>query len=522
MTINPRSNSIDALIRRATARTPHAPAVHFQDRSLSYRQLDVATTVVARHLLEQNLDPGDRVATLGTNSDAYIIAFLACSRAGLIHVPINFALTGEELSYILTDSGAKAVIVDDTLRPNFDEVRDSTAVQYVMSMRGASAADATADPESLLSIALRTACDEQAASEVEELISPASGDDLVQLMYTSGTTSKPKGAMITHSGELFHYLAAIQGLDYRAEDRVLTAMPLYHTAAMHAILMPALALGAEVFLHEKPVIPDMLEAIEKEKITSMFLAPTVWVPLSNHPDLDTRDISSLTKAQYGASIMPTPVLQRLRERYPDLGFYNAFGQTEIGPVACLLRPDEHDERPASAGRPIMFVEARVVDELGNDVPPGTQGEIVYRSPQLCLGYWNKPEATAEAFRDGWFHSGDLVVQDEQGYITVVDRIKDVINTGGVLVASREVEEALYQHPAVSEVAVIGTPHERWIEQITAFVVLKDGAAEPSEEELIEFSRQHLAGYKLPKQINFVPGLPRNQSGKLLKRVLRDT
>lgn len=493
-------------------------ALHFEDRSFTYAELDAAITYVARALLSRDLAPGDRVAAYGLNSDAYLVAFLACSRAGLVHVPINFALTGDELSYLLTDSGSKAVLVDDQLRANLDAVLDETAVQDVIELRSGKSGTAAAGADSVLALTLAAAADRSLAGE--EMISPATGDDLAQLMYTSGTTSKPKGVMISHSGQLFHYLAAIQALDYTAADRPLVAMPLYHTAAMHAMMIPYLALGAEVTLHEKPEIPKLLAAIEAEKIGSMFLAPTVWVPLSNHPDLETRDLSSLKKAQYGASIMPTPVLQRLRERFPELGFYNAFGQTEIGPVACILRPEEHEERPASAGRPIMFVEARVVDGMGEDVAPGEQGEIVYRSPQLCLGYWNKPDATEEAFRDGWFHSGDLVVQDEQGYVTVVDRIKDVINTGGVLVASREVEEALYKHPAVAEVAVIGTPHERWIEQITAFVVVKEGEAEPSESELVDFAREHLAGYKLPKEINFVPSLPRNQSGKLLKRVLR--
>ncbi|ANI93844.1 fatty acyl-CoA synthetase [Dietzia timorensis] len=500
-----RANSVDALIRRAAARTPNAVALHFSGRSHTYAELDAAISRAAGRLLSLGLEPGDRIAAYGTNSDAYAIAFFAASRAGLVHVPVNFALQGEELSYILADSGATALLVDAALRPHFDAVASDTSIQHVLDFREG--------PDSLLAQA--------SAGEIPELAPPAGGDDLVQLMYTSGTTSKPKGTMISHSGQIYHYLACLQALDYAADDRPLVCMPLYHTAAMHAFLVPYLAIGAEVFLHERPDIPVLLEAIERDSIGSMFLAPTVWVPLSHHPDLDLRDISSLKKAQYGASIMPTPVLQRLRAKYPELGFYNAFGQTEIGPVATVLRPEEHDERPASAGRPVMFVEARVIDAEGNDVAPGEQGEIVYRSPQLCLGYWNKPEATEEAFEGGWFHSGDLVVRDEQGYVTVVDRIKDVINTGGVLVASREVEEAIYGHESVAEVAVVGMPHERWIEQVTAFVVVKDGAAEPTEDEIVEFAAQSIASFKVPKQVIFVPQLPRNQSGKLLKRVLRD-
>lgn len=220
--------------------------------------------------------------------------------------------------------------------------------------------------------------------------------------------------------------------------------------------------------------------------------------------------------------MPVTVLNRLRERYPDLGFYNCFGQSEIGPLATVLGPDEHEARPSSCGRAVYFVETRVVDANGDDVPDGEPGEILYRSPQLCQGYWDNPEATAEAFRDGWFHSGDLVTRDAQGYITVVDRIKDVINTGGILVASREVEDALYTHPGVAEVAVIGVPDEKWIEAVTAVVVLRDDADPDvvTAQVLVDHVRDRIAPFKVPKRIRFVSTLPRNQSGKLLKRELR--
>ncbi|HMT49895.1 MAG TPA: AMP-binding protein, partial [Dietzia sp.] len=339
------------------------------------------------------------------------------------------------------------------------------------------------------------------------------------LLYTSGTTSRPKGAMMTHAALVHEYVSCILTLDLTADDEPLVTMPLYHSAAMHVFALPYLSLGATVHLMAAPDVPEILRRVEADKIGSLFLAPTVWVPLASHPDLDTRDLSSLRKAQYGASIMPVTVLQRLRGKYPDLGFYNCFGQSEIGPLACVLRPEEHDARPASAGRSVFFVEARVVDESGADVADGERGEIVYRSPQLCAGYWNKPEATAEAFRDGWFHSGDLVIRDAEGFIEVVDRIKDVINTGGVLVASREVEDAVYQDVRVAEVAVIGTPDEKWIEAVTAIVVLKEGA-DVTEEEIISGTRAHLAPFKVPKRVVFVDELPRNQSGKLLKRELR--
>jgi fatty-acyl-CoA synthase len=264
----------------------------------------------------------------------------------------------------------------------------------------------------------------------------------------------------------------------------------------------------------------MLELVEQEKTRALFLAPTVWVPLSQHPDFATRDLSSLRKAYYGASVMPGPVRERIAQALPELGWYNCFGQTEIAPLATVLYPEEHAERPESCGRPVLFVEMRVINPDGSDVAPGETGECVYRSPQLCEGYWDKPEETAEAFEGGWFHSGDLVRIDEEGYITVVDRIKDVINTGGVLVASREVEDCIYAHPSVAEVAVISTPDPKWIEAVTAVVVLRPGQS-ATEDELISWSKERLAKFKIPKSVHFVDELPRNASGKLLKRVLRE-
>ncbi|MEE2032106.1 acyl-CoA synthetase [Rhodococcus chondri] len=503
MSPDPRSNTVDSVLRRSAARFPDRVALRFDARALTYRELDDAVTRAAAHLLSLGLSPGDRVAAYGTNSDAYVIGYLAAARAGLVHVPVNYALRGEELSYLLGQSGAGAVLVDPALRDNVDQVLADVPAEIVVPLRDAD--------DSLQAIAT--------TGDLPTLDGDVADTDLVQLLYTSGTTSKPKGAMMTHRALVAEYTSAIIALELAADDNPLICMPLYHSAGMHVFMLPYLAVGASIRLLPAPDIPEILRLVEDEKIASLFLAPTVWVPLANHPDLDTRDLSSLRKAQYGASIMPVTVLNRLRERYPALQFFNCFGQSEIGPLATVLRPEEHEARPASCGKAVLFVETRVVDDNGNDVPDGEPGEVLYRSPQLCLGYWDNPEATAEAFRDGWFHSGDLVTRDAEGYITVVDRIKDVINTGGILVASREVEDALYTHAAVAEVAVIGTPDEKWIEAVTAVVVLKDGQT-VAESELIDHVKQRLAPFKVPKAVRFVDTLPRNQSGKLLKRELR--
>ncbi|MCR5979117.1 AMP-binding protein [Gordonia jinghuaiqii] len=506
--MTPTSNTVDGVLRRTAARFPDRTALRFGDAALTYRELDDAVTRAAAHLLSLGLAKGDRVAGYGTNSHAYVVGYLAAARAGLVHVPINYALRGGELSYLLEQSGARAVLVDPALRDNLDAVIDVVPAEFVIPLRDADG--------SLIGVA--TAGDVHAL-DVPTLDVTVDDSDLVQLLYTSGTTSKPKGAMMSHRALIHEYTSSIIALDLDADDTPLICMPLYHSAGMHVFMLPYLAVGATVHLMSAPDIPEILRLVEAHRIGSLFLAPTVWVPLAAHPDLETRDLSSLRKAQYGASIMPVTVLARLRQRYPDLGFYNCFGQSEIGPLATVLRPEEHDARPASCGRPVFFVETRVVDADGNDVPVGEAGEILYRSPQLCQGYWDNPAATEEAFRDGWFHSGDLVTRDEEGYVTVVDRIKDVINTGGILVASREVEDAIYTHEGVAEVAVIGTPDEKWIEAITAIVVLRAESA-VTEAELIDHVKQRLAPFKVPKSVRFVEELPRNQSGKLLKRELR--
>lgn len=503
-------NTIGALLRRSAARNPEASALLFEEREWSYRELESAARRVARRLQVANLPSGSRVAAYAANSDAYAILFLACALAGLVHVPVNFALKGDELSYLLEDSGAVLVVADERRLALVDQVRAqgrAPAVERVWTLLPAG----TGEP-AILDTALDPGAAQLPAAQ-------GSGTELVQLLYTSGTTSAPKGAMMTHAALLAQYVSSIIALDFTAEDRPLIAMPLYHSAAMHVFLLPYLSLGARVRLQASPDIAETLERVEAEGIGSLFLAPTVWVPLSNHPDLERRDLSSLAKAQYGASIMPVTVLARLRSRYPKIGFYNCFGQSELGPLCSVLRPEEHEARPASCGRPVFYVEARVLNAAGELAEAGEPGEIQYRSPQVMSGYWNKPEATAQAFVDGWFRSGDQVTVDSQGYIQVVDRIKDVINTGGVLVAPREVEDCIYELEQVAEVAVLGIAHERWIEAITAVVVLKEGA-ELSAESVRSHVKSRIADYKVPKRVDFVAQLPRNQSGKLLKRQLR--
>ena len=499
-------DTVGDALRRAARRFRDRTALRFGPRRWSFADLDRAADRVARALLGAGLSRGDRVAAYGRNSDGYLLLWLGCARSGLVHVPANYALTAAELGYIVEQCGARALLHDPAL---------PAAAGQDVPLRGTIAEGAGA--LDALAAALDPARDRPPGEAPPD--DGLADTDLVQIIYTSGTTGAPKGAMMAHRAYLAEYAGAAEALDYGAEDRALAALPLYHTAQMHAFTMPQLLAGAETLLIEAPEPSRVLALIESERITSFFAPPTAWISLLRHPEFGARDLSSLRRIYYGAAIMPVPVLQELRARLPGAHPYNCYGQSEIAPLATVLRPEEHEARPASVGRPVSTVETRVVDAAMRDVPPGERGEIVHRSPQLLVGYWGKPEETEAAFEGGWFHSGDVGTMDAEGYITIVDRTKDVINTGGVLVASREVEDAILTHPAVSECAVVGLPDPRWVEAVTAVVVLRQGHR-AEEAELIGHARSGLAAFKLPKRIVFADGLPRNTAGKLLKRELR--
>lgn len=497
-------NTIPVSLRRAAAKYRERTALTFSGRTWSFAEIDRAAGRVAHRLQQLGLAKGDRVGAYAKNSDAYLLLWLGCVRAGLVHVPINYALTAGELKYILDQSGARALFYDPDLAPTVDVMRRESKVEHYGLVRGGDG--------DILSTVL-----DKAAPQAGE--ATVANEDHAQFCYTSGTTAAPKAAVMTHRAYVAEYLACAIEMEFSGEDVALAALPLYHTAQMHAFTMPQMLVGAVTHLIESPVPDVVLEMIERLKITSFFAPPTVWISLLRHPDFEKRNLKTLRNIYYGASIMPVPVLQELRQKLPGVRFYNCYGQTEIAPLATILKPEEHDDRPASAGRPILTVETRVVDSEMRDCKPGEHGEIVHRSPQLLNEYYNKPEETKEAFAGGWFHSGDVGYFDEEGYLFVVDRVKDIIKSGGVVVAGREVEEALFKHPSVSEVAVVGLPDPKWIEAVTAIVVLKPGF-QPDEAGLIAHAREHLAPFKVPKKVIYAAALPRNTAGKLLKRELR--
>ena len=328
--------------------------------------------------------------------------------------------------------------------------------------------------------------------------------------------------MLTHDAVIWQYASCAVDASIAHGDVMLHALPLYHCAQLDVFLGPAIYVGATSIVTAKPTPDNLLPLIAKHRITSFFAPPTVWIALLRSPLFDDTDLSTLRKGYYGASIMPVEVLKELARRLPDVGFWNLYGQTEIAPLATMLGPDDQLRKPGSCGRAVLNVETRVVDDDLRDVKPGSGevGEIVHRSPHLMLGYFHDDERTKAAFTGGWFHSGDLATIDEEGFITVVDRKKDMIKSGGENVASREVEEMIYRMPQVSEVAVIGVPDPKWVEAVAAVVVVKAGQS-LTEQEVIAHCNQHMAGFKAPKRVMFAQALPKNPSGKLLKRELRE-
>jgi fatty-acyl-CoA synthase len=504
-------HTLGDLLRRTAARLPHKPAIRCGEVDWTYAEFDRVCNRFAAGLAGQGIGVGDRVAVLSRNSHAFAALRFALARLGAVLVPINFMLKAEEAAYILRHSGARLLCVDtEHAKLGSEAVARDTSVERLI---GLPSEDSAETPAGLLSFHELLIDAAPPAVEID-------GRTLAQIIYTSGTESLPKGAMLTHDAVIWQYVSCVVDAEIAESDLLLHALPLYHCAQLDVFLGPAIYVGATNVITAKPVPDNLLPLIERYHVTSFFAPPTVWISLLRSPLFDDRDLSSLRKGYYGASIMPVEVLLEMQKRLPQVRLWNLYGQTEIAPLATALKPDDQLRKAGSAGRAALNVETRVVDDAGADVPVGEIGEIVHRSPQLLTGYFHDDERTSAAFQGGWFHSGDLATIDAEGYITIVDRKKDMIKSGGENVASREVEETLYKLSQVAEVAVIGLPHPRWIEAVTAVIVTKSGLA-LSEQEVIAHCSAQLASFKVPKRVIFTESLPKNPSGKLLKRELRE-
>ncbi len=503
---------ITDLLERAATAQPAKTAVVSGDLRLTYREFQQRVARAAAMLQQMGIAPGDRVAILDKNSHYYLELYFALPTLGAVAVPLNYRLAEPELRYILDDSTATTLLFSREYAATVAQLRTGLAgVERFVCLEGGT--EGTPAYDALLA----------AAPPAPTPVGREPGDVVLQ-MYTSGTTGRPKGAMLTHTNMIANTLTTNYERDYNASDIYLHVAPLYHCADLELFYGMTYAGGGNVVIREFD--PDaVLGAVEREKVTVTLLVPAMINFLLEHPAFDDYDLSSLRLVVYGGSSIPADRLRAALDRFP-CQFAQGYGLTETSPVLCVLPAADHvtegagARRIQSCGRPAYNVEVRIVDEAGTECAPEDIGEIIARGRNVMKGYWNQPDATAAAIRDGWFHTGDLAFRDADGYIYIVDRKKDMIVTGAENVYPREVEEVLYTHPAVREVAVIGVPSDRWGETIKAVVVPRDGAR-PEAGALIGYCRERLAHFKAPTSVDFIDELPRNASGKVLKRVLRE-
>ena len=484
------------------------------DREVTYGEAHGITNQIGNALLAEGLSKGDRVGILSKNSIEYSLFYLGAAKAGVVPVPLNYRLAPAEWSYILNDSGAKLLLSQNEFASGIDSVRSELGkIGTFFSIDGGGGGGW--DDFAVWVGPQRTS---RPGCEVSD------GDDLYQ-MYTSGTTGLPKGAVLTHGAVMSNvWQFQVAGPGSLGEKALIVA-PLYHAAA-GIVSFATTASGGTLVIQPEFNPIEVVRSMSEEGISRSLLVPAmIQACLVMVPDVAERKYKNLRCVIYGASPIAVETLRRAIEVF-GCEFMQGYGMTETTAALTFLTPEDHkralggDQKLLlSAGRALPGTEIRIVDEDGKPVPNGTIGEITGKGPQLMKGYWNLPEASARALHDGWMHTGDAGVLDDEGYLYIQDRLKDMIVSGGENVYPREVEEVLYRHPAIAESAVIGVPDEKWGEAVKAVVVLKQGES-ATAEQIVDFCKEKLGGYKRPRSVDFIEALPRNSSGKVLKKDLR--
>ena len=497
------------ILTLAARKYPEHTALICGAERLTFREFDSRVNQLAHALLGLGLKKGDKVAALFYNSIPFVETYFAALKAGGVFVPVNFRFVGEEAAYILNQSDSRFFFFGGEFGSLVQTIRSALPKIDFFFAAGTPPAAGTGKYEDLLN----------GSPDFEPPVSLSEDDDC-QIMYTSGTTGKPKGAVITHRNVLWNMFNTILGREEKEDEISLVVGPLYHTAALNNHFTLRVALGGTSILVKEFDARQVLETISQEKVTVISGAPAMFHFLLNLPGKEKYDPRSVTKCTTGASILPDETKEKLFRFFPNIqGIYDVYGCTECSPNICILKGKDSLRKKESVGPPLPFLEVRIVDDQDQPVPANVVGELTCRGPNVMKGYYKDPEGTAEALRGGWLHTGDLARMDEEGFVYIVDRKKDMIISGGENIYPRELEEVLYRHPKIQDAAVVGIPDPLWGESVRAFVVLRKGAT-LREEEVVEYCKAHLASYKKPKSVVFVDSLPRNPSGKVLKTVLR--
>lgn len=496
-------------LHRAVQQTPDAPMTICGGRTRSVREVAERVARTAGALRSNGVQPGDRVAILARNSDNYLELLLAVPWADAVVNPVNTRWGVQEIAYSLADCQNSVLIVDDKFAPVVPALREAYPDLRTVIYCGDGPA-----PNGMLAY--------EALVAGHPLVPDArrGGDALAGLFYTGGTTGFPRGVMLSHTSVVSSTLGAAACGLFRGDGVYLHVAPMFHLADFIGGSVQTLVGGTHVLVPAFDV-EAVLDVIERHRVTGMTLVPAMLQAIVDHPQTKHHDVSSIECILYGASPISEELLVRAVETFPSAGFFQAYGMTELAGLATLLRPADHRAgRFKSAGRPLPHTEVRVIDSGGEEVERGAIGEVEVRGANVMQGYWNCPDQTAAAIVDGWMRTGDVGHMDEDGYLYVVDRMKDMIITGGENVYSIEVENSLSSHPAVRECAVIGLPDDQWGERVHAVVVLHDGAG-TSADQLRDYVKESIAGYKAPRSVEFIDALPRTPTGKVLKRELRD-
>jgi len=503
------------MIRRSAYHYPDKTAMIFGDKSLTYTEMEDECNRVANALRDLGVKKYDRVAILAHNTIHHVLTWFGCCKIGAVYLAVNYMLRGKDISFCINHSESVVFIVEDTLYDLVKDVLDDmpTVKTLIWSNQGAGQPPVNGRFKDFDEWYKQYPADEpDAVLRIEE---PC------QMTYTSGTESLPKGVIISNQALMAQYMGAIVDGQYDDDDVSINALPIYHCAQRDVFMNPIFWLGGTNVLIA-PDIGQILKNIQDHKATLFFAPPTVWIGIMRHPDFEKYDLSSLEKCYYGASIMPVEVLKEMMERFPGGRVYNYYGQTELAPYHTILKAKDAFTKLGSAGKGGLNMETRLEDDEFNPIDkPGIPGEICGKGAHALIMYFKEPEITEEAMKGGWFHSGDIGVEDEDRYIEVVDRKKDMIKTGGENVPTREVEDAIYLDKRVQEVAVIGVPHPKWVEAVTAVIVPKAGQT-ITEQEILDLCKKELAMFKIPKGIVFVDALPKTPTGKILKRDMRVT